>query len=71
MSNDKVIEYIKDSLDQLHVKVDTIHKDADIRIKSLEDTRSQQKGAMAALSFIGALIGSVITLASGYLFLKD
>lgn len=72
MSDDGRIEYIKDSLDKLHEKVDVIYKDSDLRLKALETNQAHQKGFARAMSIVSGLIGSGITLVSSYLiFHKD
>ena len=65
------IDYIKESLDALHAKVDQAHVDLDERIRSLEETRAHQKGAMGALSLVSAVIGSLITLVASYFAFKS
>lgn len=65
------IEYIKDSLDALHTKVDVIYKDADLRLKSLEEDRAHQKGMYAALTAVGGVIGSAFAAITTYFIFKD
>lgn len=71
MAEDGRIDYIKDSLDKLHDKVDRIYGDTDVRLKSLEESRSHQGGVMRTLGVVSALIGSTITLVSSYVIFKD
>ena len=61
--DETVIEYIKASLDALHIKVDTAFEKADVRLKSLEETRAHEKGFMRAVSLMSATVG---VLCSGF-----
>ena len=67
---DPRIDYIKDSLDNLHSKVDDIHQTVDVRLRSLELDRANRSGFMTAISIIGAVIGSGLTLVANYLIYK-
>ena len=68
--HDDRIDYIKDSLDKLHDKVDDIHEDVDVRLKSLELDRANRKGFMTAISVIGAVIGSGLTMVVNYVIYR-
>ena len=63
----ETIDYIKDSLDNLHIKVDVLKKDMDDRIMSLELTRAEQKGSMKTMSIISAIVGGAIATAVNYI----
>ncbi len=64
------IDYIKQSLDKLHEKVDTVYVDADTRLKVLEIEKAHDKGFIRAMgsisSVVGGLVGGVFTAVSSY-----
>ena len=60
------IDYIKDSVDTLHLKVDSLRTDVDTRLKSLEITRANERGFMRAVSLVSAAVGSAIALVASY-----
>ena len=65
MTEDGRMDYIKESLDGLHVKVDVLFKDADLRLKSLEESRSEVRGWVKFVSVSGALTAITAYFFSG------
>lgn len=67
MANDdtELLGYIKDSVDQLHTKVDLIYTDADTRLKLLEIAKAHDTGYKKAIgSFVSVFWGLLGGIAS-------
>ncbi len=70
MADDK-IDYIKQSVDSLHTKVDRIYDDADKRLKVLELDKAHQRGLFTgvkwAAGIVAGAVGSMLTLVANYI----